>query len=143
MRGVPILLDNNITVWDDSYNSNPSALESILKSLSDFPAHRRIAVLGDMLELGKREKEYHLQAGKNVADLKWDILMTIGPLGPYMAEGAISSGMKSENVHTFENSEQAADFLLPSIKGGDLILVKGSRGIETEKIIQKLKLKEF
>ncbi len=65
---------------DDSYNSNPAALETAVKSLSAAPNKRKIAVLGDMLELGKQEDNFHIQAGRTVAQNNWDFLITVGPL---------------------------------------------------------------
>ena len=140
-RGILVHLKNNIKLIDDSYNSNPAALESALKGLNDLPAKRKIAVLGDMLELGENEVEYHLQAGKQAAQQGWDILITVGPLSRHMAEGALSAGMRTDQTFTFEDSEQAAEEIWPLLQEGDLVLVKGSRGIKTDKIVEKLKQK--
>lgn len=141
MRGTLIHLKNNIKLIDDSYNSNPAALESALEGLNDLPAKRKIAVLGDMLELGEKEVEYHLQAGKQAAQQGWDILITVGPLSRHMAEGALSAGMRTDQAFTFEDSEQATDEIWPLLQEGDLVLVKGSRGIKTDKIVEKLRKK--
>ncbi len=140
-RGILVHLKNNIKLIDDSYNSNPAALESALKGLNDLPAKRKIAVLGDMLELGENEVEYHLQAGKQAAQQGWDILITVGPLSRHMAEGALSAGMRTDQAFTFEDSEQAAEEIWLLLQEGDLVLVKGSRGIKTDKIVEKLKQK--
>lgn len=77
MRGILIHLQSNIKLIDDSYNSNPVGLQSALKGLSDLPSERKVAVLGDMLELGEKEIEYHVQAGKQVAKWGWDFLITV------------------------------------------------------------------
>ncbi len=139
MRGVHLRVRTNIHLIDDSYNSNPAALESALKGLVELPAKRRMAVLGDMLELGEREAEFHTEAGKQVAQSGWNILVAAGPLSSYMVEGALSAGMKKEQIFHFENSTAAAGKIRSLIQEGDLILVKGSRGMTMEKVIEQLK----
>ncbi len=138
-RGVLIALKENIKLIDDSYNSNPDALRAALKSLAELPSKRRVAVLGDMLELGKKEKRYHHQAGKQVVESGWDFLITVGPLAVHMAEGARSAGMRKNRIHSFQDSDEAAGAIWSLIHDGDLILVKGSHGIHTEKIVDRLK----
>ncbi|MFW6131731.1 MAG: UDP-N-acetylmuramoyl-tripeptide--D-alanyl-D-alanine ligase [Candidatus Aminicenantaceae bacterium] len=138
-RGKLIRLKTNIKVIDESYNSNPSALKEALNNLTELYSKRKIAVLGDMLELGKREKTFHIQAGQYLARLKWDILITVGPLGKFIAKGALSSGMNKNNVASFADPEEAGNRLLHILKEGDLVLVKGSRGVKTDTIIEQLK----
>lgn len=138
-RGVLIPLQHNMNLIDDSYNSNPDALKSALKSLSELSSSRRVAVLGDMLELGKREQEFHLRAGKQVVEYGWDVLVTVGSLSGHMAEGARKAGMTKDRIHSFPNSDEAAEAIGSLVRDGDLILVKGSRGIQTEKIVDELK----
>ncbi len=140
-RGTLVCLKNNIKLIDDSYNSNPAALESVLKGLADLPSKRKIAVLGDMLELGKKEVAYHIQAGRQVVKWGWDILITVGPLSKHMIKGALAAGKRKNQIFSFKNSMEAAEEIWPLIREGDLILVKGSRGIKIEKIIKKLKSK--
>jgi UDP-N-acetylmuramoyl-tripeptide--D-alanyl-D-alanine ligase len=138
-RGTLISLGKNIRLVDDSYNSNPKALELALKALTDLPARRKVAVLGDMLELGEREKEFHYDAGQQVARLGWDILITVGPLSRHLVEGALRARMSRSKIFSFENAEDAAQGLWPLLKEGDLVLIKGSRGIHTDKIVDALK----
>ncbi len=138
MRGKMYHLRNNITLIDDSYNSNPGALEHALKDLSELPAKRKVAVLGDMLELGEQEIRYHIQAGKQVQDYNIDVLVTVGPLSRHMAEGALKSGMKEDSIFSFSDSEETADHIESLLRAGDLVLVKGSRGIKTDKIVIRL-----
>jgi len=138
-RGTLVRLAKNIRLIDDSYNSNPAALESALKALAPLPSKRKIAVLGDMLELGENEVEYHNQAGRQVAESGWDILVTVGILSQNMAEGALSSGMHADQIFSFKNSEEAAEEISSLVQEGDLILVKSSRKIEIEKIVERLK----
>ncbi len=141
MRGCLIALAKNIKLIDDSYNSNPVALEAALKGLAEFPSKRRVAVLGDMLELGEREVEFHLQAGRQVAKLGWDELVTVGSLSKHMVEGALGAGMKKNQIFSFDDSDEAAEKIESLIQEGDLVLVKGSRKIKTEKIVERLKSK--
>jgi UDP-N-acetylmuramoyl-tripeptide--D-alanyl-D-alanine ligase len=141
MRGCLIALAKNIKLIDDSYNSNPVALESALKGLAEFSSKRRVAVLGDMLELGEREVEFHLQAGRQVAKLRWDELVTVGSLSKHMVEGALGAGMKKNQIFSFDDSDEAAEKIESLLQEGDLVLVKGSRKIKTEKIVERLKSK--
>ncbi|MGB8952903.1 MAG: UDP-N-acetylmuramoyl-tripeptide--D-alanyl-D-alanine ligase [Candidatus Aminicenantales bacterium] len=143
-RGIVHHMENSIAVIDDTYNSNPVALESALKGLAALPAKRKVAVLGDMLELGENEKSFHTQAGKQVVDWGWNLLVTVGPLSRHMAEGARAAGMSPTQIYSFPDSDEASAHIMDLVREGDLLLVKGSRGIKTEKIIQTLmeKLKE-
>jgi UDP-N-acetylmuramoyl-tripeptide--D-alanyl-D-alanine ligase len=141
MRGEVLQLKNDIILVDDSYNSNPAALESALKDLAELETERKVAILGDMLELGKKEIDYHLKAGKQVKENNWNLLITVGPLSRYMAEAACQAGMRKEQVLSYENAEEAATRVEFFLRSGDLVLVKGSRGMKTEKIVERLKEK--
>lgn len=141
MRGEIHPLPNGTVLIDDSYNSNPAALESALKDLSEIKARRKVAVLGDMLELGKEQTAFHVEAGKHVGLYAWDLLVTVGPLSRYMAEGARQTGMTNGQIASFENSEEAADRVPDLLQPGDLVLVKGSRSIRTDKIVDRLKMR--
>jgi UDP-N-acetylmuramoyl-tripeptide--D-alanyl-D-alanine ligase len=138
-RGNLISLGRGIKLIDDSYNSNPKALEGVLVGLAGLPAKRKVAVLGDMLELGEKEAAFHRRAGKMVVESSWDVLITIGPLSLDLAEGALSAGMPRGRVFSFAASEEAAEKVPALVQEGDLVLVKGSRGIRTEKVVEKLK----
>ncbi len=138
-RGTVFLLEKDLTLIDDSYNSNPAALESTLKSVSELPAKRKIAVLGDMLELGEDSVKYHVSAGKRIVDNGFDLLATVGPLSKHMAEGARERSMPQDRIHIFKDSHEAAKNLKDLLEHGDLILVKGSRGMRMEHIIEQLK----
>jgi UDP-N-acetylmuramoyl-tripeptide--D-alanyl-D-alanine ligase len=138
-RGEILSLANNIKVINDTYNSNPAALEEALKSLSVQRGGRKVAVLGDMLELGEKQIAYHTAAGKSVVENKIDFLITVGSLAKYIAEGALISGMTPENIISFEQSEEAADKIPSLLNKNDFVLIKGSRGVKTEKIVNVLK----
>jgi UDP-N-acetylmuramoyl-tripeptide--D-alanyl-D-alanine ligase len=137
-RGLCVRLAKNTVLIDDSYNSNPRALESALRSFAALPARRRVAVLGDMLELGETGPAFHEEAGEHAARTAWDLLVTIGSLSRHIANGARSAGMSPSKIHSFATSEEAALNILPLLQEGDLILVKGSRGIQTEKVAEAI-----
>ena len=139
MRGEIHHLPNDVILIDDSYNSNPAALESALKDLSELEAKRKIAVLGDMLELGETQISYHLEAGKHVKQHSWDLLITVGPLSRHIAVGAVQAGMSDARIVSFENSDEAGNHVASLLEPGDLLLVKGSRGMRMDKIVELLK----
>ncbi len=139
MRGILVETGGGVRVYDDSYNSNPRALEAALKSLAALPAARKVAVLADMLELGEGEQDFHRRAGELVARSGWDVLVAVGPLAALIAEGAAGAGMKTVAIHRFADAEAAAARIVEIVRDRDLVLVKGSRGMKTETIVDKLK----
>jgi UDP-N-acetylmuramoyl-tripeptide--D-alanyl-D-alanine ligase len=138
-RGAVVRLGRDIRLIDDSYNSSPTALEAALKGLAPLPARRKVAILGDMLELGPREAEFHRRAGRLVPENGWSLLLAVGPLARHIAEGAIAAGLPEARVMTFSSSDEVAASLAGLIQAGDMILVKGSRGTRMEKVVQRLK----
>jgi UDP-N-acetylmuramoyl-tripeptide--D-alanyl-D-alanine ligase len=138
-RGTVFLLEKDQTLIDDSYNSNPSALEASLQSVAELPAKRKIAVLGDMLELGDDALKYHIAAGQKVVENGFDLLVTVGSLSKHIAAGAKGAGMPEDCIHSFGDSREAAENLGEILDPGDLILVKGSRGIKMDYIVEQLR----
>lgn len=126
---------------DDTYNSSPAAVEEALASLalihSRTPKSRRVAILGDMLELGRYSKDEHEKIGR-IAREKTDLLITIGPRARAIASAALEAGMPEDVVQSFETSTEAAPHVASSIGVGDIVLVKGSQSIRTEKIVEEL-----
>ena len=139
MRGAVVEAGRGIRIYDDSYNSNPRALDAALKSLAALPAARKVAVLADMLELGEGEREFHRRAGQTAAKAGWDVLVAIGPLAALIAAGAAGAGMSAAAIHRFDDSEAAAAVIRDIVRDGDLVLVKGSRGMKTEAVVEALK----
>ncbi len=137
-RGRLVRLGRGILLIDDSYNSSPKALEAALRGLAALPAKRRIAALGDMLELGSEEAIFHRRAGKHVVDYGWDELWSIGPLAGLIAEGALAAGLPADRIKTFADADDAAAMVSSLVREGDLILVKGSRGIKTDRLVERL-----
>lgn len=122
-------------IIDDTYNSSPVAVAEALTTLSVLRNGRKIAVLGDMLELGKYSIEEHKKAGRLAAETA-DILVTIGPRSQYSAESAKLMGMK--HVHEFTDSRTAGRFLKDFVQLGDTVLVKASQGIRAERVVEAI-----
>jgi len=128
-------------IMDDSYNASPDAVHAALESLSSFPIQngsKRIAVIGDMLELGRYSEKAHIEVGAHIAKLPIDFLITVGENSRDIARGALSAGMAQNIVFTYAKSEDAGRFLQDRMKEGDVILVKGSQGIRAEKIVKEV-----
>jgi len=138
-RGQLLKLKGGIDIYDDSYNSNPAALQQVLKSLGRLPAGRKIAVLGDMLELGPAENQFHQEIGSMIPGYGWDYLVTVGPRARFIAEGARSHGLDPARVQSFNQAGEAAVWLKSFLRPQDLVLVKGSRGLSLEAIVDYLK----
>jgi UDP-N-acetylmuramoyl-tripeptide--D-alanyl-D-alanine ligase len=120
-------------ILDDTYNASPASMIAALNLLEDF-AGRRIAVLGDMLELGDAEEASHRLVGRRAA-LVANILITVGRLGRIIGEEALAAGMAKENVRITNSMEQAASILQEIVIGGDTILVKGSRAVRLDELV--------
>ncbi|MDO8686483.1 MAG: UDP-N-acetylmuramoyl-tripeptide--D-alanyl-D-alanine ligase [Clostridiales bacterium] len=130
---------NGFTIIDDTYNASPQSVRAALQVLADMESGRKTAVLGDMLELGSFGPDEHYIIGKFAAEsAKIDFLITAGPLSHNTARGALEAGMAPQSVFSFDSSSEAALFAYSFLKHGDMILVKGSRGMEMEKVIEKL-----
>jgi UDP-N-acetylmuramoyl-tripeptide--D-alanyl-D-alanine ligase len=126
------------TIIDDTYNSSPVALTSALETLKSLKTkHRRIAVLGDMMELGKHTSDAHREAGVLAASA-CDILVTVGLRSRALAESAIDTGLDEDSVLQFDNSVEAGKYIKEIIKEGDIILVKGSQSTRMEKIVYEI-----
>ena len=131
-------LKNGVTIINDSYNASFDSMQMLLNYLSNFTAKRRIAVLGDMLELGEFSKELHEKVGKEVAKNNVDILIVSGENSKYIAEQAIKDGMNKENVYYFDNGNKIYNFVKKIWREGDCILFKASNGMRFFEIADKL-----
>ncbi|KND50547.1 MAG: UDP-N-acetylmuramoyl-tripeptide--D-alanyl-D-alanine ligase [Parcubacteria bacterium C7867-003] len=129
---------NGSTLIDDTYNSSPDAVASALETLTEITASgTKIAVLGDMMELGQYASEEHRTVGKHVATVVGR-LVTVGQRSRLTAQEALANGMSSDKVSSFDTAEEAAAFLVPFITRGDIVLVKGSQSVRMEKITKAL-----
>ncbi len=128
---------NNVKFIDDTYNSNPLSLKQALDALEKLrPAGRKIFVMGDMLELGDAKEEFHREAGFNSARI-CDIFITVGTLSRLAAKQAAASGLKTQNIFTCSNAAEARSILMNkiSLQEGDIVLVKGSRAMRMEEVL--------
>jgi UDP-N-acetylmuramoyl-tripeptide--D-alanyl-D-alanine ligase len=137
-RGRLVGLSRGMVLVDDSYNSSPLALEAALESYAKLPAKRKVAVLGDMLELGENAPSFHEEAGRQVVRRGWDVLAAVGSLAEFMAAAARNEGLAADRALAFGSSEEAADRLPGLLQPGDLVLVKGSRAVRMETIVARL-----
>jgi len=137
-RGEILHFAAGFTVINDSYNSNPDALLSMVETLvrGSSISSRRVVIAGEMLELGANEREMHREVGFRIASAGVDRLIGVRGLAEEMVEGARSNGMS--DIEFAKDSDEAAIIVANTTKPGDVILVKGSRGVRTEKVIEKL-----
>ncbi len=124
-------------VLDDTYNSSPKALLASLEVLRALKAKRRIAVLGDMTELGRFTIPAHREIGEKLSKYT-NILFIVGVRSKFFAEGAIASGFIKENIFYFNDSAEAGIDLERKLESGDLILVKGSQSMRMEKVVEQI-----
>jgi UDP-N-acetylmuramoyl-tripeptide--D-alanyl-D-alanine ligase len=125
----------NMTVINDAYNANYDSMKASFDVLKKY-SQRKVAILGDMLELGSYEQEMHEKAGEYAAYCKTDVLVLIGNNASYYRTGAIKGGMQGKYVLTFKDMEDAKKVILGIIKENDVILIKGSRGAQMENILK-------
>jgi UDP-N-acetylmuramoyl-tripeptide--D-alanyl-D-alanine ligase len=139
MRGEVLDFATGFTVVDDSYNSNPRSLLNMVRTIAEggTTSKRRIVIAGEMLELGDDEEKLHRDAGREIATLGIDVLWGVRGLARDLIAGANEAGLSTTRF--FENSDSAATALTKEVKEGDLVLVKGSRGVATDKIITELR----
>jgi len=139
-RGAVIRLRGDVVLVDDSYNSSPSALRRALEVVAKEPhAVRKVAVLGEMLELGDHARALHDACGRAAADAGVSVLFTVGGApARAMADAAIAGGIPASAVRHYEKSDEAAPVVVETIRPGDLVLVKGSRGTRTDVVVDRL-----
>jgi len=140
MRMEVVPLKGGKTVINDAYNANPYSMEFALETLVEVKGKgRTIAVLGDMLELGNFTKEAHQRIGQKVSQLSIDFLLAMGEEAPVVVESAIRYGFPMERARVVESHSEALSILGQIIQNGDWILVKGSRRMAMEKIVEGLR----
>ncbi len=136
MRGER-LEHHGILVWNDCYNSNPEASQSMIDVLAASPATRRIAVLGEMLELGHAAEQLHRQVGKYAAEHRVDLLIGVQGAARHMVDAAIAAGLPANAGHFFAEAGEAGDFARQAVQPGNAILFKGSRGVHVERALER------
>jgi UDP-N-acetylmuramoyl-tripeptide--D-alanyl-D-alanine ligase len=131
---------NGVGIINDAYNANPASMQAALQALAELPCSgRRIAVLGDMFELGKHRAKEHLRVGDIAAKLAIDCLYLLGDQAHAMRRGAVGNGMRTERIVVGKNHTDVADQLRQRLQKGDWLLVKGSRGMKMERVLQELR----
>jgi UDP-N-acetylmuramoyl-tripeptide--D-alanyl-D-alanine ligase len=137
-RGEILHFAAGFTVINDSYNSNPDALLSMVETMMSGAANarRKILIAGEMRELGAESAAIHRETGAKIAAFQIDRLFAVEGDAKYLLEGARQAGLS--DAHFYENSEIAGEEFVGEIEPGDLILVKGSRGVRTERVIEKI-----
>ena len=139
MRGELLRFSNGAAMINDSYNSSPAALHAMIRVLASTPGfRRRILAAGEMRELGATSADLHREAGKFAAQSKIDWLIGVEGDAAQIVEGAVAGGVPRPQTRVFASSEEAAGFLAEFVEAGDLLLVKGSRGVKMERIVEKL-----
>jgi UDP-N-acetylmuramoyl-tripeptide--D-alanyl-D-alanine ligase len=139
MRGQMRRSDDDIAVIDDSYNASPAAMLSAIETLAGASTSgRRILAAGDMLELGSWSEDAHREIGLHAAAVGIDMLITVGPLARDLASGAAAGGMPATAIRSFGASLEAAEEIRNLVRSGDVVLIKGSRGIRMERLTRAL-----
>jgi len=140
MRGELLRFSNGAALINDSYNSSPAALQAMTQLLAATPGfRRRILALGEMRELGAASADLHREAGRfAVATGKVDWIVAVEGDAAQIIEGAVAAGFDPSRTKFFRSSDDAAEYLPSLFSSGDLLLVKGSRGVKMEKIVDRL-----
>ncbi|MCU1265368.1 MAG: UDP-N-acetylmuramoyl-tripeptide--D-alanyl-D-alanine ligase [Acidobacteria bacterium] len=139
MRGEVLEFAAGFTVIDDSYNSNPRSLISMVRTVTEAgdEKRRRIVIAGEMLELGASERELHRDAGREIAAAGVNVLWGVRHLAQDIIAGARDGGLLETRF--FASSAEAADAIVAEVREGDLVLIKGSRGVETDQVVKALR----
>lgn len=128
---------NNTDFIIDCYNANPPSFEKAIKVLSDSRCSgKRILIAGDMMELGKYEKELHAGLGSKIADSGIEVLITLGRNSEYIASGAIKAGMSEKNIYSGKDHKEVSGILAGIVDENDIVLLKGSRNMKMEEVLE-------
>lgn len=139
MRGEVTEFAAGFTVVDDSYNSNPRSLISMVRTVAEAreKVKRRLIIAGEMMELGPEAPAMHREVGTEIAQLGIDVLWGVRGLGAEIVAGAQETGLQLARF--FASSDEAAAAIIDEVREGDLVLVKGSRSVETDKVVKAIK----
>lgn len=137
LRLVAVPGPNDCILLDDTYNASPASTLAALNLLDDLPAARKIAVLGDMLELGSYEEEGHRKVGCRAADIV-DVLITIGSRARFIGEEALACGLAATAVLELRDIETAGEYLQKTVEAGDIVLIKGSNLLRLNELVSFL-----
>jgi UDP-N-acetylmuramoyl-tripeptide--D-alanyl-D-alanine ligase len=138
MRG-ELIEKNGVKIINDAYNANPESMKAGLEAFKEMPAEgRRGLILGDMLELGESSEKYHRELGQALAGYSFEFALIVGNWSEAVLEGAKEGGVDVRKLRGFKSSTKAAERVNEFLKPGDVVYVKGSRGVALEKIIDKI-----
>jgi UDP-N-acetylmuramoyl-tripeptide--D-alanyl-D-alanine ligase len=141
MRGAVVKFRDGFTVIDDSYNSNPAALSEMIRMVGSMPGYkRRILVAGDMLELGPESPRLHARSGEQAVKARFDLIVGVGDAARHLIDGARRAGAPTGQLHHATNTNDAGEFVASIVEPGDLILLKGSRGVGLDGVLDSLRL---
>lgn len=130
---------NWVTLINDAYSSDPVSARSALSTLSFYGANaRKIAILGDMLDLGALSDDAHRELGRDIPGFGVDLLLTLGPLTKSVGKSALEAGMPAPNVRSFDSIERLSEFLDGELESGDVVLFKGSQALELDRVASGL-----
>jgi UDP-N-acetylmuramoyl-tripeptide--D-alanyl-D-alanine ligase len=142
-RGESFTLPGPVTLVNDCYNSNPQAMECMLETLRTWPgARRRIVVAGEMLELGPQSPTLHKETGRKCAQANISWLIAVQGDARFFLEGAVAAGLPHAQTRFFPDACSAGEFCQSLLKPGDVVLVKGSRGVHLETVVEMLRSQE-
>lgn len=134
-----IVAHHGVQIINDCYNANPASMKAALELLAHWsPARERVAVLGDMLELGRDSRQLHREVGQDLASLPLSRLVACGELGREIAQGARQAGVPHSSIIELPDASAASEWLKKTVRQGDVVLVKASRGMKMEQIVQVL-----
>ena len=128
---------NGIKVIDDTYNASPASMKAAIDVLMSAKGLRKVAILGDMFEQGKESRRYHTEVGEYASDKSVDMLIAIGNDAEYIKEGALK-GMNAGSVKYYKTKKEFLKEIKNIIKSGDVVLVKGSRGMAMDLIVKRI-----
>lgn len=131
-------IKDNITLINDCYNANYDSMHAAITYLARLDAKRKIAVLGDMLNLGEYSKDLHEKVGEDVVENGIDILITVGSEAESIVKKAVQNGMNRENIYNFKTNDEAIEQINKILKSEDAVLVKASNAMHFNKIVEAL-----
>ena len=127
-----------LTVINDCYNANPDSVKAGLRTFDDRETSgRRVVILGDMLELGDAGEQLHREVGRVLADTTTEMAILVGPMSEFIADAAVKAAMPQSSVFHFDTAEECAGRVGDLLREGDLVYLKGSRGIGLEVILDR------
>lgn len=129
---------SGLVIIDDTYNASYDSMTSSLELLGKVKNMRKVAILGDMLELGNYTKEFHEKVGKEVVNNNIDLLITVGEKSLLIASSALENKFQKEKIHSFKTNEDCINHIKPLLEKNDIILVKGSNGIHLNRVVNYL-----